>query len=73
MAMGSSRIIEAESDGRCARGDEHWDRPDTFGFYIGEPIAWSFVGNGWAHAACVRDEEEPEEFNATPRWKSAAS
>lgn len=67
------KAVEAEREGRCARGDLHWDRPDTFAFYAGEEIAWSFVGGGWAHSACTRDEEEPEEFDTTPRWKQWAS
>jgi len=63
----------AERDGICARRDLHWDAPESARFEEGDSIAWSFVGAGWAHIQCVRDEEEPEEFAGTPRWKSQAS
>lgn len=62
----------AARDGRCARGDLHWQAPDSARFDEGDPIGWSFIGAGWAHAECLRDEEEPEEFMATPGWKSQA-
>lgn len=57
--------MRAVRGGHCARGDRHLDIPETAIFDEGDPIAWSFVGAGWAHLECTRDEEEPEEFART--------
>lgn len=63
--------MKAQAPGNCARGDKHWDRPESARFWEEEDIAWSFVGGGWAHEVCVVDEAEPEEFATVPRWQQS--